>query len=239
MNDYKIIFKKLSAFVFLAFISLSCANQVDYSPEHIAQTSGRYLYSLDEVMDVYYDNNTLFLKWRGADRVKPVALDEHTFFVPDMYKKLRFVQHPETKAPYLGIVNEDDETQVTYTYLKVADSFKTPSMYLKEKHFDKALEGFLNIKQQDSTTTLVDEREFNRLGYNYLRKEDYTSAITVFKMNVALYPESDNVYDSLADAYLRSGDSLQAYTNYAKAYELNTGNERAKRYIEVYRKVQE
>ncbi|RIA10237.1 hypothetical protein OE09_2092 [Flavobacteriaceae bacterium MAR_2010_72] len=239
MNDYKIIFKKLSAFVFLAFISLSCANQVDYSPEHIAQTSGRYLYSLDEVMDVYYDNNTLFLKWRGADRMEPVVLDENTFFVPDMYKKLRFVQHPETKKRYIGVVSEADETVVTYDYLKVADSFKTPSMYLMEKAFDKALKGFLEIRKQDSTTALFDEREFNRLGYNYLRTQEYDHAIAVFKMNVALYPESDNVYDSLADAYLRSGDSLQAYTNYAKAYELNTGNERAKRYIEVYRKVQE
>jgi len=53
---------------------------------------------------------------------------------------------------------------------------------------------------------------------------------------MALYPKSDNVYDSLADAYLRNGDSLQAFNNYKKALELNTGNDRAKAYIKKYSK---
>jgi tetratricopeptide (TPR) repeat protein len=217
----------------------NCTKKVHYTPEHIAQTSGRYLYTPDELLEVYYDQNQLFLKWRGAEKLEPVILDEFTFFVPDMYKKLRFVQDPETKKMYLGIVSKDDETVVTYDYLKVADTFKTPSMHLEDKEYDKALEGYMAIKKQDSTSIFVEEREFNRLGYSFIRKEEYDDAIAVFKMNVALYPESDNVYDSLADAYLRSGDSLQAYTNYSKALELNSGNKRAKLYIENYHKKQE
>ena len=54
-------------------------------------------------------------------------------------------------------------------------------------------------------------------------------------MNVALNSDSENVYDSLADAYLRSGDSLQAFNNYKKALELNSGNERAKSFVKNYR----
>ncbi|MGM5470844.1 tetratricopeptide repeat protein [Flavobacteriaceae bacterium LMO-SS05] len=217
----------------------SCSKHVTFSPEQIAQTSGRYLYSQDEVLDVYYDQGNLFLKWRGAERMEPVVLDENTFFVVDMYKKLRFVQHPETKKRYLGIVSKDDDQIVTYDYLKVSDSFQTPSMYLKNKVYDKALAGFLEIQKHDSTSILIEESKFNRLGYDFLREKDYDNAIAVFKMNVALYPESDNVYDSLADAYLRSGDSLQAFVNYTKALELNTGNERAKRYVDMYHKKQD
>lgn len=215
---------------------IGCSKNVTFTPEHIAQTSGRYLYSQDEVLDVYYDHNNLFLKWRGADRMEPVVLDENTFFVVDMYRKLRFVQHPDTKKRYLGIVSEDDESVVTYDYLKVADSFQTPGMYFKNQAYDKALEGYLEIQKQDSTSILIEEGEFNSLGYNFLRDKDYENAIAIFKMNVALFPDSDNVYDSLADAYLRSGDSLQAFTNYSKALELNTGNDRAKRYVEIYSK---
>ena len=222
--------------LFLILGISSCSNKVTFTPEHIAQTSGRYLYSQDEVIDVYYDHNTLFLKWKGAEKIEPVALDAHTFFVADMYKKLRFVQHPETKKWYLGVVSKDDDTKVTYDYLKVADTFKTPYMYLKAKAYDKALEGYLELKKQDSTRVGIEEREVNRLGYNLLRIKEYENAIAVFKMNVALYPDSDNVYDSLADAYLRSGDSLQAFTHYSKALELNTGNDRAKRYVELYSK---
>jgi tetratricopeptide (TPR) repeat protein len=225
----------LSLFCLFA-MTIGCSKNVTYSPEHIAQTSGRYLYSQDEVLDVYYDHGDLFLKWRGADRMEPVVMDENTFFVVDMYKKLRFVVHPETKKRYLGIVSAEDESVVTYDYLKVADSFQTPSMLLKSKAYDKALEGYLEIQKQDSTSIYIEEREFNSLGYNYLRDKDYENAIAIFKINVALYPDSDNVYDSLADAYLRSGDSLRAFTNYSKALELNTGNDRAKSYVEHYSK---
>ncbi len=109
-------------------------------------------------------------------------------------------------------------------------------MLLRDKEYNKALEGYLDIKQQDSTSVFIDEDEFNNLGYELLRKKENQNAINVFKINVALYPESENVYDSLADAYLRSGDSLNAYNNYKKALELNTGNKRAKKFIEVFNK---
>jgi len=229
-------FKALIIIILSIGFVTSCTKSIHYTPEQIAQTSGRYLYNQDEVIDVYYENNTLYLRWKGAEKIEPVALDAQTFFVADMYKKLRFVQHPETKKWYLGVVSKDDETKVTYDYLKVADTFKTPYMYLKDKAYDKALEGYLELKKQDSTRVYIEESEVNRLGYNFLSDKDYENAIAIFKINVALYPDSDNVYDSLADAYLRSGDSLQAFTNYSKALEMNTGNDRAKRYVELYSK---
>ena len=229
-----------SKFLLLVLVStifgISCSKNIDYSPEHIEKTSGRYLYSADEVIDVYYQDNKLFVKWRGAEKIEPVILDQNTFFMVDMYKKLRFVENPNTKKRYLGVVSENDDTMVSYDYEKVADSFKTPSMYLKDNNFEKALEGFLAIKEQDSTSVFVNEREFNSYGYELLRKQQYDHAIAVFKMNVALYPDSDNVYDSLGDAYLRSGDSLNAYSNYKKALELDSGNPRARKFVAEYEK---
>ena len=218
----------------LASIVLSCSKSVNYSPEHIKQTSGRYLYNHNEVIDVYYEDNKLFLKWKGASKVAPVVLDENTFFVADMYKKLRFVEHPETKKRYLGTVSSDDETKVSYDFLKVDDTYNTPRMYLQNKDYNNVLKGYLELRKQDSTQVYIEEREVNSIGYNFLNEKDYDNAIKVFKMNTALYPESDNVYDSLADAYVRSGDSLQAFNNYKKALELNSGNERAKEYVKNY-----
>ena len=228
--------KSLLFFIFLIVVVFSCSKNIDYSSEYIEQTSGRYLYNQDEVIDVYYDNGKLFLKWRGAEKIKPVILDKNIFFVVDMYKKLHFVQHPETKKRYLSIISEDNKDQITYDYLKVEDSFRIPSMHLKNKNYDKALAGYLEIQKQDSTSVLINEREFNSLGYKLLREKEYQNAIEVFKMNVVLYPESDNVYDSLADAYLRHGDSLQAFNNYKIALEYNSGNKRAKQYVEAYNK---
>lgn len=221
--------------IILIFFSVSCTKQVSFTPEHIAQTSGRYLYNQDEVIDVYYEHNDLYIKWK-AGSIKPVVLDAQTFFVPDMYKKLRFVKDFATQKRYLGVVSEKDDLEISFDYPKVADTFKTASMYLYTKEYDKALTGYLDIQKQDSTSTMLNEDEFNRLGYELLRDKEYENAIAVFKMNLALYPNSDNVYDSLADSYVRSGDSLQAFTHYTKALELNSGNKRAKAFIDAYKK---
>ncbi|WP_452226393.1 tetratricopeptide repeat protein [Lacinutrix cladophorae] len=218
----------------LMLIILSCSKKVTYSPEFIEETSGRYLFNQDDVIEVFYENNKLLLKWRGANKFEPLVIDENTFFITDLYKKLRFVQHPETKKRYLSVIPKGDRNQITYDYLKVSDTFKTPSMYLKSGDYQNALTGFLEIKKQDSTSSLINEREFNRLGYQFIREKKYLKAISVLKINASLHPESDNVYDSLAAAYLVNGDSLLAFNNYKKALQLNSRNRAAKKYIEAY-----
>lgn len=225
----------LSFVVIIAFI-YGCSKNIDYSQEYMADTSGRYLYNADEIIDVYYEDKKMYLKWRGADKIEPIVLDENTFFVSDMFKKLHFIQNPETKDRYLSIVSEENKNIISYDFLKVSDSFKTPSMLLKAKEYDKALLGYLDIKKQDSTSVFINEGDFNRLGYKFLREKKIDDAIGILKINAALFPESDNVYDSLADAYLISGDSLQAYENYKKSFDLNPNNEHAEAFMNMYKK---
>jgi predicted alpha/beta superfamily hydrolase len=67
------------------------------------------------------------------------------------------------------------------------------------------------------------EGTLNQLGYvvlQQLRKPNL--AIWVFQRNVALYPESANVYDSLGDAYLAKGDTASARTQFTKAVDTAT-----------------
>ncbi|WP_178988967.1 tetratricopeptide repeat protein [Winogradskyella schleiferi] len=225
--------KTLFLLLSLLFIVFNCSNNIDYSEAFKNETSGSYLYHYDDLIEVYYENNTLFLNWRGG-KIKPVALDTNEFFVADMYKKFRFVQHPETKERYLSAISEENENQITYDYLKVPEGYKTPSAHLKEGNYDKALAGYLEIKKQDSTSIFINEREFNSMGYQHIRKHEYAKAIEILKINAALHPESANVYDSLGEAYLLHGDSLQAYTNYKKTLEINSQNRRAKEFVNAY-----
>ncbi len=222
-------------FLFIITVVYGCSKHIDYSQEYMDKTSGRYLYNDDVVIDVYYKNKKMYLKWKGVKQIEPVILDKNTFFVADMFSKLRFVEHPETKQRYLSVVSDENEKSISYDYLKVADSFKTPTMLLKNKEYDKALLGYLEIQKKDSTSVFINERDFNKKGYSLLREKKYNEAIQIFKINVALHPESDNVYDSLAEAYLKSGDSLQAFNNYKKALELNSGNKRAEDYVNSYK----
>ncbi|WP_458627259.1 hypothetical protein [Winogradskyella sp. PC D3.3] len=81
-------------------------------------------------------------------QIVPVALEKNECFVADMYKTLRFVQHPETSQWYLSVISEGGEVGVTYDYLKVSKEYKTPSTLLKAGHYDKALAGYLEIKKR-------------------------------------------------------------------------------------------
>lgn len=216
--------------VLIAMIGWSCSNSVNYSETFKNETAGNYLYNQDDVIEVYYENNKLFLNWRGG-KIEPVALEENEFFVADMYKKFRFVQHPETKGWYLSVIPEDDTAEVTYDYLKAPKGYKTPSAHLADGNYDKALAGYLEIKEQDSTSIFIKEWDFNSMGYKHLRDKDYEKAIDIFKINAELHPNSANVYDSLAEAYLFIGDSLQAYQNYKVALSFNNEIRQAKAFV--------
>ena len=50
-------------------------------------------------------------------------------------------------------------------------------------------------------------------------------------MNVELFPNSWNAYDSLGEAYLAIGNKAKAIENYKKSIELNPDNENARSMI--------
>tara|TARA_R110000765_G_scaffold140504_1_gene241073 strand:- start:15 stop:1775 length:1761 start_codon:yes stop_codon:yes gene_type:complete len=82
-------------------------------------------------------------------------------------------------------------------------------------------------KNKDNKDFDVNENEMNQTGYQLLRSDKTKEAIQVFKLNVDAYPKSANVYDSYAEALMKSGDNKGAIENYTKAVEMNPGNENA------------
>lgn len=75
------------------------------------------------------------------------------------------------------------------------------------------------------------ESTLNRLGYIELRKGKFKEAIAIFQLNVSKYPHSGNAYDSLGEAFLKSGDTGNAITNYKKSLELNPKNKNAQKIL--------
>jgi tetratricopeptide (TPR) repeat protein len=55
------------------------------------------------------------------------------------------------------------------------------------------------------------------LGYDFLQAGKIDEAIEIFKFNCQEYPFSANVYDSLAEAYIKKGDKAAAIAAYRKA----------------------
>lgn len=70
------------------------------------------------------------------------------------------------------------------------------------------------------------EALINQIGYQYLlgATPDADAAIATFKVNVERYPKSANVYDSLGEAYERTGHMDWAAPQYEKAQALGKQN---------------
>jgi len=80
------------------------------------------------------------------------------------------------------------------------------------------------------------ERQFNLAGYSLLNSGKIDEATAVFKMNVELFPDSWNVYDSLAEAYAVKGEKELAIKYYDKALQLNPDNQNAKERLKNLKK---
>ncbi len=65
------------------------------------------------------------------------------------------------------------------------------------------------------------EAAINRLGYKLLWRNRVKEALAVFEWNAAAFPQSANVYDSLAEAQARAGESAKALANYKRVLELD------------------
>jgi dienelactone hydrolase len=77
-----------------------------------------------------------------------------------------------------------------------------------------------DARKSDPKATIFAEVPVNLMGYDALQSGDIKGAIEIFKLNVAGYPNSPNVYDSLSDAYIAAGQKDLARENVKRALEL-------------------
>ena len=79
----------------------------------------------------------------------------------------------------------------------------------------------------DNGYKLENDMKLNALGYTLLNQGMVNEAISVFKMNIKLFPNVPNVYDSLGEAYMIAGKKEKAIENYEKVLEMDPGNKNA------------
>lgn len=78
--------------------------------------------------------------------------------------------------------------------------------------------------------------ELNSYGYVLLAAGSTEEALNVFRLNTILYPSVPNLFDSLAEAYERTGKKAEAIAAYEKVLALSPGDERAKNRIAQLKK---
>lgn len=84
---------------------------------------------------------------------------------------------------------------------------------LVERGFDHAQEIAKELKTKDAKFQL-EEEAVNTWGYQLVDLGQAKNAVEIFKLNVHLYPQSWNTYDSLAESYEAVGDKSSAIKNF-------------------------
>jgi len=100
---------------------------------------------------------------------------------------------------------------------------------IMEGNIDRAFAEFRKAREHYPGWMMFRERYLNWAGYQYLEKEQFEEATTLFRFNVEVFPESANAYDSLGEAHEKSGRNGLAVKNYKKALQLDPSLESSRK----------
>lgn len=87
--------------------------------------------------------------------------------------------------------------------------------------------------ESDTSNYILDEDELNQLGYEFFENEKETLAFAVFRSAIALFPKSDNLFNSYGELLAKSGKKQEAIIMYKKSLLINPKNEDSKRSLEL------
>ena len=109
------------------------------------------------------------------------------------------------------------------------ERYDSPSMefarMIESKGIEEAVRFFRELRKKSPDT--FTEQSINGLGYMLMNSGRTTEAIEVLKLNVEAFPGSANVYDSLAEAYMKGGNEALAIEFYKKTIEMVSKDEKA------------
>lgn len=123
---------------------------------------------------------------------------------------------------------------------------RLPKIPIAEKMYEaihkqgiqSALRMYASLRAADDGSYDFGESELNSLGYQLLSSDKKIDvAIEIFTLNTAQYPTSSNAFDSLGEAYQKSGKKVLAIRNYRKAIELDPSNLNARNMLRKLEKL--
>jgi len=99
---------------------------------------------------------------------------------------------------------------------------------IDKRGIDAGLALYEDLRATAGTRYDLAEPELNSLGYTLLDRRRHADAIRVFERNVRQFPTSSNAFDSLGEAFYRSGRPAEAEQAYSRALELDPSNVNAR-----------
>lgn len=115
--------------------------------------------------------------------------------------------------------------------IPAADPITALRMQLQQRGFENAID-VVNDEKKRNPAFHPSEDDLNDWAYRMMSRGLLTEAISIFKLNVSLYPNSWNVYDSYGEALLKNGQTAEAIAMYKKSVTLNPDNQGGKKVLE-------
>lgn len=136
-----------------------------------------------------------------------------------------------------GSSPEDFAEEIAGCY--IPDIIKAdPLTYLRKNlqkiGFENAID-FVKKEKKENPDFNPNEVELNNWAYRMLTTNQQKEALGIFKLNVYLFPDSWNAYDSYGEVLLKAGDKNKAIEMYQKSMDLNPNNENGKKVLEQLR----
>src|SRR4030095_10378952 len=197
----------------------------------LGEYAGRFLVNPDRVLTISQRSGRLWADPTASPGFELFPVSDSEFVRKDAEISYTFVKGPGGTIDKILLKFTEGGSEAP----RMSKDAMVPYEQLMAGKLEEAVAGYMKIKKQTPLNPAVQEARLNTLGYSLLQEKKIDTAIAVFKVNVALYPQSSNVYDSLGEAYLAAGDKDQATVNYKKSLELDPKNQNA---VNVLKKLQ-
>ena len=180
------------------------------------------IYTFDEVTP---NSATASLRWAKLKVPFKIDIDVHNQMLEEMKTQLTgipgfFWQGWNQAANYSYVNGVKLEQGLEWAERSLGINKNVANTYTKALILDALgkKDEAMNVKNEAFKS--AQENDVNTLGYQLLNGGKTDEAIEVFKKNTELYPESWNVWDSLAEGYMNKGEKQLSIENYTKALKM-------------------
>ena len=191
--------------------------------------TGRYRLGNDNMVTITLRNGKLFREPLREPPTELVHIGDGEFVGRTDERSRRFMKSSNREMTLQ--VSDTKTGNVLSTLSRMKEHEHIPFEFVQRGERDAALKAYADLKAADPNDEAVNEEALNNFGYQLLSAHLTQQAQDLFYINMNLYPQSANVYDSYAEACLKLGEKPEALLNYKRALAMNPQNANATRII--------
>lgn len=184
--------------------------QADYAGKSLFYASANTMDKRMDTLRVMADTAHANIHVRDNLQFRSLLQQDHSSHLSWQWK-----YYPDDNHPSVPLIAGYDALRFLFKGYRLPKEMDDPSLTAEDIKVH-----YQNVSKIMGYEVSPSERTVNQLGYAYLSNRRYSEAYNFFKMNIAAYPQSFNVYDSMGDYYLAIGDKKNAALVLTKALRL-------------------